>query len=103
MQVKKGILFLSFSFYDFFYISVIIECLINPPHLANMSGFDWSLRIPLEHLGADVFPKMFSLEMALKALTPEGNITDETTHACVLIHLPAYSHTCFSKYKMLQG
>ncbi len=43
-----------------------------------MSGFDWSLRIPLEHLGADVFPKMFSLEMALKALTPEGNITDET-------------------------
>src|SRR5690606_603346 len=38
----------------------------------------WSLRMPLEHLGANVFPNMFSLAMAHKALTAEGNIADET-------------------------
>jgi len=38
----------------------------------------WSLRIPLEHLGANVFPNMFSLAMAHKAFTPEGKIADET-------------------------
>jgi len=35
-----------------------------------------ALRIPLEHLGARVFPNMFSLAMAHKAFTPEGKITD---------------------------
>lgn len=38
----------------------------------------WSLRMPLEHLGANVFPDMFSLAIAHKAFTPEGNIADET-------------------------
>ncbi|MEI6946728.1 NAD(P)H-dependent oxidoreductase [Paraflavisolibacter sp. H34] len=38
----------------------------------------WSLRIPLEHLGARVYPDMFSLAMAHKSLTPEGTIADET-------------------------
>lgn len=38
----------------------------------------WSLRIPLEHLGARVFPDMFSLATAHKTFTSEGNITDET-------------------------
>jgi NAD(P)H-dependent FMN reductase len=38
----------------------------------------WSLRIPLEHLGARVFPDMFSLAMAHKAFTGEGHIADET-------------------------
>ena len=38
----------------------------------------WSLRIPLEHLGARVFPDMFSLSMAHKAFTKEGNIADAT-------------------------
>lgn len=38
----------------------------------------WSLRIPLEHLGANVFPNMFSLAMAHKAFTPMGEIADET-------------------------
>ncbi len=38
----------------------------------------WSLRMPLEHLGANVFPNMFSLAMAHKAFTSEGNIADET-------------------------
>lgn len=34
----------------------------------------WSLRVPLEHLGARVFPDMFSLAQAHKMLDPEGNI-----------------------------
>ncbi|NEU07621.1 NAD(P)H-dependent oxidoreductase [Flavihumibacter sp. R14] len=38
----------------------------------------WSLRMPLEHLGARVFPDMFSLATAHKAFTPEGKIADET-------------------------
>ena len=36
----------------------------------------WSLRIPLEHLGARVFPDMFSLAAAHQAFTQEGNLTN---------------------------
>lgn len=38
----------------------------------------WSLRIPLEHLGARVFPHMFSLATAHQAFTPEGNLSNPT-------------------------
>ncbi|HXH17651.1 MAG TPA: NAD(P)H-dependent oxidoreductase [Chitinophagales bacterium] len=38
----------------------------------------WSLRIPLEKLGANIFSAMFSLATAHKAFTPEGNIEDAT-------------------------
>jgi NAD(P)H-dependent FMN reductase len=38
----------------------------------------WSLRIPLEHLGARVYPNMFSLATAHKAFTPEGALADTT-------------------------
>ncbi|HEY5772817.1 MAG TPA: NAD(P)H-dependent oxidoreductase [Chitinophagaceae bacterium] len=38
----------------------------------------WSLRMPLEHLGARVFPDMFSLATAHKAFTSEGTLSDET-------------------------
>ncbi|MGE5683334.1 MAG: NADPH-dependent FMN reductase [Bacillota bacterium] len=38
----------------------------------------WSLRIPLEHLGTRVFPDMFSLAIAHKAFSHDGNIADET-------------------------
>jgi NAD(P)H-dependent FMN reductase len=37
-----------------------------------------ALRIPLEHLGARVYPSMFSLAMAHKAFTPEWKLADET-------------------------
>ena len=40
----------------------------------------WALRIPLEHLGAHIFPEMFSLALAHKAFTPEGQIADEQLH-----------------------
>jgi len=36
----------------------------------------WSLRVPLEHLGARVYPDMFSLAQAHKALASDGNIAD---------------------------
>lgn len=37
-----------------------------------------ALRIPLEHLGARVFPNMFSLAMAHKTFTSDGKISDES-------------------------
>jgi len=37
----------------------------------------WSLRVPLEHLGARVYPDMFSLAQAHKALDAAGGIADE--------------------------
>lgn len=47
----------------------------------SMSGGNrglWSLRIPLEHLGARVFPDMFSLATAHQAFTHEGNLNNST-------------------------
>jgi chromate reductase, NAD(P)H dehydrogenase (quinone) len=38
----------------------------------------WSLRVPLEHLGARVYPNMFSLATAHKAFTPDGKLADAT-------------------------
>lgn len=48
------------------------------PSMAGGNRALWSLRIPFEHLGARVFPDMFSMAMAHKAFTPEGNVADET-------------------------
>ena len=36
----------------------------------------WSLRIPFEHLGARIYPDMFSLAQALKAFDGDGRIAD---------------------------
>jgi len=38
----------------------------------------WSLRIPLEHLGARVFPDMFSLATAHQAFDNDGNLVNTT-------------------------
>ena len=48
------------------------------PSMAGGNRALWSLRIPFEHLGARVFPNMFSLAMAHNAFTSEGNIADAT-------------------------
>jgi NAD(P)H-dependent FMN reductase len=45
------------------------------PSLAGGNRGIWALRVPLEHLGARVFPDMFSLAMAHKALA-DGDIAD---------------------------
>lgn len=38
----------------------------------------WTLRIPLEKMGTNLYPAMFSLATAHKAFNPEGIIADET-------------------------
>jgi NAD(P)H-dependent FMN reductase len=38
----------------------------------------WSLRIPFEHLGARIFPDMFSLATAHKAFAGDGGLNDPT-------------------------
>ncbi len=38
----------------------------------------WSLRVPLEHLGARVYPDMFSLAQAHQAFGADGQIADPT-------------------------
>lgn len=46
------------------------------PSMAGGNRGLWSLRIPLEHLGARVFPDMFSLAQAHKAFNPDGGIAN---------------------------
>jgi chromate reductase, NAD(P)H dehydrogenase (quinone) len=46
------------------------------PSMAGGNRGLWSLRIPLEHLGARVFPDMFSLAQAHKAFGEIGGIAD---------------------------
>ena len=36
----------------------------------------WALRVPFEHLGARVYPDMFSLAQAHQAFDPAGRIAD---------------------------
>jgi NAD(P)H-dependent FMN reductase len=38
----------------------------------------WALRIPLEHLGARVYPDMFSLAQAHEAISDTGRLIDDT-------------------------
>lgn len=48
------------------------------PSMAGGNHGLWSLRIPLEKLGANVFSSMFSLATAHKAFTQEGKLSDDT-------------------------
>lgn len=41
----------------------------------------WALRVPLEHLGARIYPDMFSLAQAHNALDDAGHIVDERLRA----------------------
>ena len=38
----------------------------------------WALRVPLEHLGARMYPDMFSLAQAHQAFAPDGRIANQT-------------------------
>jgi chromate reductase len=68
----------------------------------SMSGGNrglWALRVPLEHLGARVYPDMFSLAQAHQALGDEGRIANaelmnrfETTIECFLDLVEASKH-----------
>ncbi len=59
----------------------------------------WALRIPLEHLGARLYPDMFSLAQAHEALGADGKIKDpvlqkrfESTIECFLDFVEASTH-----------
>jgi chromate reductase len=68
----------------------------------SMSGGNrglWALRVPLEHLGARVYPDMFSLAQAHQAFGDEGRIANaelmnrfETTIECFLDLVEASKH-----------
>lgn len=48
------------------------------PSMAGGNKGLWSLRIPLEHLGARVYPDMFSLAQAHEAFDKDGRIANAT-------------------------
>jgi NAD(P)H-dependent FMN reductase len=50
------------------------------PSMAGGNRGLWALRIPLEHLGARVYPDMFSLAQAHLAFDADGHITDPQLH-----------------------
>lgn len=47
------------------------------PSMAGGNRGLWALRVPFEHLGARLYPDMFSLAQAHEAFTSEGRIADE--------------------------
>jgi chromate reductase, NAD(P)H dehydrogenase (quinone) len=47
------------------------------PSMAGGNRGVWALRVPFEHLGARVYPDMFSLARAHEAFDGEGRIADE--------------------------
>jgi NAD(P)H-dependent FMN reductase len=60
------------------------------PSMAGGNRGLWSLRIPLEHLGARVYPDMFSLATAHQALSPAGEIVDPTLRGRFVHYLAAF-------------
>lgn len=55
------------------------QCLLMSasPSMAGGNRGLWALRVPLEHLGARVYPDMFSLAQAHEAFNDEGRIANE--------------------------
>jgi NAD(P)H-dependent FMN reductase len=47
------------------------------PSMVGGNRGAWALRVPLEHLGARVYPDMFSLAQAHLAFDPDGEIADQ--------------------------
>jgi chromate reductase, NAD(P)H dehydrogenase (quinone) len=47
------------------------------PSMAGGNRGLWALRVPLEHMGARIYPDMFSLAQAHTAFTDDGRLADE--------------------------
>ena len=69
------------------------------PSMAGGNRGLWALRVPLEHLGARVYPDMFSLSQAHEALGADGRIINgtlqqrfESTIECFLDLVEAAKH-----------
>ncbi len=75
------------------------------PSMAGGNRGLWSLRIPLEHLGARIFPDMFSLAMAHQAFNTGGQIAntvlakrfDENIAAFLNLVEAAKNYPCMKK------
>lgn len=70
----------------------------SPSMIGGNRGL-WALRVPLEHLGARVYPDMFSLAQAHEAFAENGRIKNdvlqqrlETTVSCFLDLVEAAKH-----------
>jgi chromate reductase len=50
----------------------------------------WSLRVPLEHLGARVYPDMFSLAQAHAQLTDDGELASQEVHERLVTTLDSF-------------
>jgi NAD(P)H-dependent FMN reductase len=69
------------------------------PSMAGGNRGLWALRVPLEHLGARVYPDMFSLAQAHTAFAANGRLSDEklqerleSTISCFLDVVEASKH-----------
>jgi NAD(P)H-dependent FMN reductase len=51
------------------------------PSMVGGNRGAWALRVPLEHLGARVYPDMFSLAQAHRAFDDDGQIADDQLRA----------------------
>jgi chromate reductase len=59
------------------------QCMLlsaSPSMVGGNRGL-WALRVPLEHLGARVYPDMFSLSQAHSAFDERGELLDAALHA----------------------
>ena len=68
------------------------HCLLmsaSPSMVGGNRGL-WSLRVPLEHLGAHVSPDMFSLAQAHTQLTPDGQLADDVLRERLLTTLTSF-------------
>ncbi|HMC97710.1 MAG TPA: hypothetical protein VKG92_08660, partial [Flavobacteriales bacterium] len=74
------------------------------PSLAGGNRALWALRMPLEHLGARIFPDMFSLSMAHKAFDGDeiGDAAlrtrfEKNLHAFLSLAEAAKNYPCIKK------
>jgi chromate reductase, NAD(P)H dehydrogenase (quinone) len=75
------------------------------PSMAGGNRALWSLRMPFEHLGARIFPDMFSLAMAHQAFNPDGTLSnpvlgkrfEETIVAFMNLAEAAKNYPCMKK------
>lgn len=79
------------------------------PSMAGGNRGVWALRIPLEHLGARVYPDMFSLAQAHEAFGDDGKIKDaklqkwfEGTIDCFIESVEAAKHYPMMKSQWIE-
>jgi chromate reductase len=68
------------------------HCLLlsaSPSMVGGNRGL-WSLRVPLEHLGARVYPDMFSLAQAHSALTDDGQLVSDAQYERLVTTLTSF-------------